>query len=344
MAFLKRTSRLHLYKSCFKLMSQQRNKVTAKDLRKVNENIDAINFMEYVENENTVNFKNVKVITPNNFESHFLNSFKLKFVSIDEGNAKPGIELIRNVAANYDYWIVRKNQSNLLYYRVELFLQRLKYLKSVGLTPRQKLKHIQKFPPLLLFTFTDSTFNGKLIYLRGLIPKEQTGFVHFFYPITSEVTLNRQDIEQRIKSMEEHLEIQQVSALRECLNMPCFFMEPSLLANLDHLILHKHSMPWNYSVDKYTSNVLPPICNLPGLGLTSDIHFSNKATNSTISQLPSYSLDQILCYKYSRDNGVGTSECLSTFLTKAELEEEKDRTGGQPVKGIRGFNVPKRQY
>ena len=60
-------------------------------------------------NTNEPIFKNVKLVTPQNLEYFLYNQAKLKFVSEDEKTKSkpPGIEILRNIAANYDYWIVR---------------------------------------------------------------------------------------------------------------------------------------------------------------------------------------------------------------------------------------------
>lgn len=154
----------------------------------------------------------------------------------------------------------------------------------------------------------------------------------------------KSDIVDRVKMVEDELEIQQPTALQELLNMPCFFMDPIIMEKTRHLFVHKHSMPFYYNVDTQTANVLPPVCNLPSLNLSPAKYFSNKVNNELIAALPTYQLDNILDYSYPTTNGRGTPECLSSFLIQAELEEYKDRTGGQPLKGRRGFNVPPRQY
>jgi len=296
--------------------------------------------------ESGTKFKNIQLVTPRTFSNFLFTQFKLKPVENDEIIAKPGIELLRNIAANYDYWIVRNNQTHLLYYRINMLLQRIEFLESVGLDKRQKLRLIQKYPPLLLLTFTDISYDAKMIYLRGMLPKgnDMENFNHLFYPITNKLTLAKGGIFSLVNQIEETLGIKQVGVLRELLNIPCFFMDPIKLLEIDHLFIHKYSMPYYYDIDKHTSPVFPPVCNLPNLNLSATEHFSNKSTNERIGSLPTYQISDLLDYSYPTCNGKGTPECLSTFLTNAELEEEKDRTGGQPMKGRRGFNVPPRQY
>lgn len=121
-------------------------------------------------------------------------------------------------------------------------------------------------------------------------------------------------------------------------------MDPACLSEINHQFVHKHSMPFNFDLDKHTIDVLPPITNLQKSGISVAEHCSNKTNNETISKLSSLQLDDVLDYTYPSHNGKGQPECLSTFLIQAEFEEDKDRTTGQPLKGRRGFNVPPRQY
>lgn len=340
---LQNTARSIWKKHSFTLMRGTSNIVTKHLLHVASQLEEEIEQKNQKDFKKTSPFTNISLVTPKTFTKFLFTELKLKSDEVDE-NTEPGIELLRNIASNYDYWIPRNNQSLLLYYRLQMLLQRISFLKTVGLTPQQKLKHIEKYPPLLLFSFTDCSYEAKMVYLRGLVDKTGNTFLHLFYPVTNKITASKSDIEQRIATVESHLRIKQPAVIRQLLNMPCFFMEPSLLKDVHHMLIHKHSLPFQYDIDQHTLHVLPPVCDLPSLHLSPVKHFSNKANNQAISNLPTYKLDDILDYRYPKDNGKGNPECLSTFLVKAEKEEEKDRTGGQPLKGIRGFNVPPRQY
>lgn len=134
-------------------------------------------------------FKNVKLVTPQNLDYFLFNQTKLKFATDNQKTtSKPGIEILRNIAANYDYWVIRSQQDMLLYYRLQMMQQRLDYLKPVGFDHKQKLRHIQKNPPAVLFTFSGSSYESKMVYLRGLSPPQSNDqFLHLFYPITKKV-------------------------------------------------------------------------------------------------------------------------------------------------------------
>lgn len=158
------------------------------------------------------------------------------------------------------------------------------------------------------------------------------------------MSVTKSDLQERVESIEEELKIKQPSVLRELLNLPCFFMDPSCLADIKHQFIHKFSMPFNFDIDRHTIDVLPPIVDLQKSGISVAKHCSNKANNKMLGALPTFQINDLLDYTYPSHNGRGNPECLSSFLVQAELEEDKDRTGGQPLKGRRGFNVPPRQY
>ena len=103
-------------------------------------------------------------------------------------------------------------------------------------------------------------------------------------------------------------------------------------------------MSFYFGRDKHKAPIFPPIDSLQSLGLSFAKHLSNKSSNNDKASLPIYHINDVLDKSYATNNGKGTPECLSTFLIQAELEEEKDRTGGQPMKGRRSFNIPPRQY
>jgi len=297
----------------------------------------------WTEEGSTIHFKNISLVNPKYYSKYFYNDLKLKFVD-EQTEWKGHTQLLRNIAAKYDYWMVRNNQANLLYYRLEMMIQRLEYLKTVGLHSTQKLRQIQRAPPMLLYTFTNQSFKASLTYLRGLLDKQNDKYIHLFHPVTNRVTASKDTILDRIRIVENELQIKQPAVIRELLNMPCFFMDPSKLNKCEHLFIHKHSMPSYFDVDQHTAQILPPVCNLTKLKLSPAKHLSNEARDETISSLPSYNLKDILDVSYPDSNGKGTPECMSKFLVRAEFEEEKDRSGGQPMKGRRGFNMPPRQY
>merc|ERR1712002_58840 len=127
--------------------------------------------------------------------------------------------------------------------------------------------------------------------------------------------------QKRVKTIEDELKIKQPAVLRELFRIPCFFMDPSKLQTMNHLFVHRFSMPYFYSVDKHTAQVFPPVCNMTKLGLSADKHLSNNADYKVLSSLPTFNLDDVLDVSYSTTHGRGQPECLSTFLLRAEFEE-----------------------
>jgi len=292
-------------------------------------------------------FSTVPTVNVKTLHTYLQDKLKLQFTHTSNDSQSPttthGIQLLHNIASEYDYWLVRRNQELFLYYRIELMLQRLNYMKSMGMDERQKLAQLRKFPPALVMSLTNSTYHGKLIYVRGLVRKDDGGFMTTFYPMSEHVTSDQVVTEERVGMVEDELDVKAREALREVLSIPCFFMHPALLHTTPYAITHLRNTPQFYDVDKHTLQVLPPICNLKALGIRRDRHLRYASATEDVASLPTY--NNVLDVTYPTHNGAGTPECLSTFLFRADMEEDKDRTGGQKLmKPRKGFNVKPRQY
>jgi hypothetical protein len=316
-------------------------------------------------------FANVAVTTMPELRKYLHDEFKLRFVKEREvglkatwrpvegvGTTAPqsgGAELLFNIAAKHDYWLVDKRRHhNMLYYRLELMRQRLEYLRSCGMDARQKLRDIQRCPPPLVLTMTNSTYYGKLIYLRGLVAKEDgKSHVHVFTSVAKQIRESKPLIDDRIESMCTQLDLSLPAVLHELLNMPCFFMDPNRFqqedaqGNMasDHLFVHLRSMPRYYNMDEHTMPLLPPICNLKSLGIDPKKHLRWSTARKDLLALPTWTLEEILDVTYPSHNGKGTPECLTTFLLRSDGEEHKLRKeGGEVMKPRKGFNIRPRQY
>jgi len=316
-------------------------------------------------------FQHVAVTTMPDLRKHLHNEFKLRFVKEREvgvnagwrpvdgvGTTAPksgGVELLFNIAAKHDYWLVDKRRHhNMLYYRLELMRQRLEYLRSVGMDARQKLREIQRCPPPLVFTMTNSTYSGKLIYLRGLVAKEcGKKYIHVFSSVAQQIKERKPLIDDRVESISTQLDISQPAVLHELMNMPCFFMDPDRFeredsqGNLisDHLFVHLRSMPKYYNIDQHTLPLLPPMCNLKSLGIVPKKHLRWSTARKDLIELPTWTLEEVLDVTYPSNNGKGTPECLTSFLLRSDGEEFKLRQeGGKVGKPLKGFNMKPRQY
>merc|ERR1712168_340117 len=309
-------------------------------------------------------FPGVSVVTTPDMQKFMHDVFKLGFVKEREGNhGSGGVELLWNIAAKHDYQLVSKKHRHMFYLRVELMRQRLEFLRTQGLDERQKLREIQKRPPSLVFSMTNSTYHGKLVYLRGLVRKEEDKHVHIYTPVAKdifgsdtctsvgqqlqmakEIHEKKNLIEDRIHSIGVLLNISKPAVLRELFNIPCFFMDPALLelqGRLEHLFAHLRSMPKYYNVDQHTLQVMPPVCDLESLGITPSKHLRWSTRKADLLAFPTFTPEQVLDTSYPTDNGQWSPECLSTFLLRADQEELKQEIqGGEVGKPRKGFNVP----
>jgi len=308
-------------------------------------------------NQDLVKYPFVQKVRPRSLHKYFTEELKIRYLREDT-HKKEGVELLQNISNKHDSWIIRNNMAMLYYYRIEMLQQRLDYLKDMQMLPEEKLANIRAHPPLLLFSFDAADKQGNLMYLRGLVqddigglvenlPSMYSEYLHVFYPVTKEVTLKKPDLDARLASIQDSLELKQFSALAEVMRLPCLFMDPALMQLVKPLFVHRFSMPFQFNIDSQTMSLLPPILNLNKMQLNPENYFTNAVSKQQLLQLPLYQLPQCVDYSYkelSTYMGTPALECMSAFLLRAEKEEQKDRFNGQAIRGRRGFNVPKRQY
>jgi len=312
-----------------------------------------------------VRYPSVAKVKPRDFESYLSAELKLRSVNC-EADAGSGVELLENISHEYDRWMVRDSQPMLMYYyRLEMLSQRVRYLDRLDMLPHEKFEHIRAQPPALMLTFDATDYDAPLVYFRGLVAADKpsssttpdtssnhhrtsSDFVHILYPICKRVTLDSTTTATRVNELGTALGLPLNGLLSLLMAMPIFYMHPALLGDLRHLCVHRFMMPMKFSTDQHTMHIFPPICNVATLGTDFVKKFCSHNTSSEeVARFPLRQLDHVLDYNgfdSLSDYGPVTPECLSKFILRADLEELKDRTCGQKIKGIRGFNVPKRQY
>lgn len=312
-----------------------------------------------------VRYPSVAKVKPRDFEAYLTTELKLRSVN-READKESGVELLENISHEYDRWMVRDSQPMLMYYyRLEMLSQRVRYLDRLDMLPHEKCDHIRAQPPALMLTFDATDYDAPLVYFRGLVatdnqssstradaatnPRRTTSdFVHMLYPICKRVTLDTTTTAARANELANALGLPLSGLLLLLMAMPTFYLHPALLRDLRYLCVHRFMMPMKFSTDRHTMHMFPPICNAATLGTDFVRRFcSHNATSDDVARFPLQQLDQVLDYNAFdslSDYGPVTPECLSKFILRADIEELKDRTCGQKIKGLRGFNVPKRQY
>ena len=234
-------------------------------------------------------------------------------------------ELLANSCEDMDYKMVRQRQPFFLHYRVDLLLQRVRYMETAKVTPRQKRREVERHPPVLALNFTQAD-DFSVNYLRGLIysGKDVEGaskFVHLLYNCCPK--LHRSyvfKIKDNLKIICQELGITEQCALRIAINMPCFLLWNTEKSDKKFCLFHRdYGLPVGYNLDTHTAAIFPPILN-GSLKLSYNL-LTNKPKNEQAEALPLFSLYDVLKYDFSYENDKEQPEDLSSFLIENSRAE-----------------------
>lgn len=233
------------------------------------------------------------------------------------------VELLANTCEDMDYKMVRNRQPFFLHYRVDLLLQRVRYLETLKLTPRQKRREIERHPPVFMLTFSPEDY--PVNYLRGLIHcgedvDGKSKFVHLLYHCWPKLRSYAFQIENNLSAVCQELGITDHRALQMAINMPCFLLWNIEKSHEQFRLIHRdQGLPFGYNLDLHSAAIFPPMLN-PTFKLDYRL-LTNKPDNGLVDSLEHFTLSNILDYKFSRPNGRGKPEDLSMFLIENSRAE-----------------------
>ncbi|XP_032220724.1 uncharacterized protein LOC116603514 [Nematostella vectensis] len=233
------------------------------------------------------------------------------------------LEVLKNNHEELDTVHVRIRQPQVLFLRIELLLQRIRYLEPLGLTPRQKRKLVEKSPPTMVLDF-DPEVNegGQVSYIRGVV-RQDTDIVHILHPCPLMVVMRAFDLKNQVSLIQAQLGMAQQTALRLLLNMPCFLLHGREKMSERFQSIHKFSLPVGFSLDYHTAELHPPVYN-HRLGVNRRV-FTTGASDELVNSIPTLTLSDVLDYSYPEHNGKGKPEDLVEFLAHAERRELRPR-------------------
>ena len=239
-------------------------------------------------------------------------------------NTKGTLEVLKNAHESLDAIHIRSRQPHVLYLRSELLLQRMEYLKPMGLLKRQKRKLLEKAPPVLLLVHDLDA--AEVNYLRGIIRVQKNSseeFIHVCHPYPSKILMRVFDLKNRVGLIQEELAMAGETVLRFLLSMPVFLLHGTEDAKVKFQTMHKYALPKGYNLDKHTAEVLPPVYSShPGIDPRL---FRKDSCDETTGILPKIQLADVLDYSYPQHYGKGQPEDLTEFLIRAERTELKPR-------------------
>lgn len=246
---------------------------------------------------------------------------------VKRAQKEPCVEILRNQHEELDVVHVRKRQPQVLYLRTELLLQRINFLKPIGITSRQKRRSIECNPPALVFDFDPSRPEGSRVgYVRGIVRSrtdKQEIFTHIIHPCSSLIVLRSFDLRNRVEFLQEQLGMAQSTLLQFLLNIPCFLLHNKSAMMENFHFIHKHVLPQGFDLDHHTAELYPPVY-APSDSVHPSI-FTKAANENSANALPVLRLSDVLDYSYKEDHGKGEPEDLVEFLTRAELRELRPR-------------------
>lgn len=226
------------------------------------------------------------------------------------------VELLANTCEDMDYKMVRSIQPFFLHYRVDLLLQRVRYMETLKFTPRQKRRDVECHPPVFMLSFTPEDYSVN--YLRGLIhcgedEHGKTKFIHLLYKCCPKLRSYSFKIEENLSIICQELGITHHCALKMAINMPSFLLWNIAKADEQFRVIHRdYGLPFGYDLDAHTAAIFPLVLN-PMIKIPYNL-FTNKPDKKLANSLPWFSLSDVLEYGSLHKHGGGKPEDLSEFL------------------------------
>eukprot|EP00794_Sanderia_malayensis_P017300 gene17300-19032_t len=230
------------------------------------------------------------------------------------------VQLLRNLNVQLEYKYIRHGKSFPTYYRIDLMKQRLEYMSTMGMTPREKIKLLKRKPPVLILCEHQVFDSSGMVYLRG-IARDGLDFNYVFYPAFPRVACKKPFLESRLESICEELKADKERILKMVMSIPCFSIRANSWDKYQDktICLHRRTLPEAYDVDSHTFEILPPIYS--GLG-----HFhllDQLQPDIKIPDLAGNQLSDLLDLSYTSYNGKGKPEDYTEFMNRAYKEEKK---------------------
>lgn len=278
-----------------------------------------------VSGRSTFVFHPIRSFTAKSDLNPLLKKMKLKRFQMFERdpNLCLRLEPLKNIHEDLDLIHVRQRQPNLLYLRTELLLQRLNFLKPIGITVREKRKLIERSPPVLVLAENHEN-TGKVSYMRGIVgAKSETERVHILHPCSLMVVASSAKLQQRVNLIQEELGMAQQTVLKFLLKMPCFLLRGTEHMSEKFRLIHRFILPEGFNLDHHTAEVYPPVFG--AAGKVNPRLFMRDVDENLVKTFTTLQLSDILDYSYPEHHGKGKPEDLTKFLISAEQDELRPR-------------------
>jgi len=225
-----------------------------------------------------------------------------------------GIQSLESNCSTLSHLYIRPGNSFMAHHRIELIVQRLRFMSKMGLTPKEKLNLIKRNPPLLALVnkkFGDST---QMVYVRGIL-REDSFIKYLFYPVFPRTFARKPVLDERLDFLANSMGTTREQILHTAMSLPCFSINTASLKEYQDKVIHLHlkMLPRNFDLDAHTVDVYPPILSQK---LNNLVHGQNDFPNLKGIKFP-----ELFDLSYNASNGAGCAEDLSEFLLRSHCEE-----------------------
>lgn len=228
------------------------------------------------------------------------------------------VQPLKSDLSNLDKLYVRPNNSFPAYHRIEMIMQRLNFMSTMGLSAKEKIIRIKQNPPALILAKRKFLDYSEMVYLRGIL-REGSKLRYFFYPVFPRTCTKKPVLDDRLDKLAESLTVKRELLLQLAMSMPCFALNCNSLMRYKQqmVMLHFKLMPQEFDTDMHTLDVFPPILS----GKIQPKLTELLKNEHTVPNFESFTLQDILDTSYGQYNGAGCAEDLTKFLLRSHSEE-----------------------
>ena len=230
------------------------------------------------------------------------------------------LQLLRSNCSTLEHLYIRPGNSFVAYHRMELIMQRLKFMSKMGLSSKEKLYIIKRNPPLLLLVKKQFCDSSEMVYLRGVL-KEGSTSKYLFYPIFPRTCAKKTVLDNRLDELANSIAITREQMLNIIMSLPCISINSNSLTEYREkaILVHMKMLPRKFDMDIHTLDIYPPIYSQKVQYPKIDFfQWQNESPN-----FKEIKLSDILETTYNISNGPGCPEDLAEFLLRSHCEERQ---------------------
>ena len=224
------------------------------------------------------------------------------------------IQALKSNCSTLSHLYIRPANSFMAHHRIELIVQRERFMSQMGLTSKEKLNLMKRNPPVLVLVkkqFGDST---QMVYVRGIL-RESSFIKYLVYPVFPRTFARKTVLDERLDFLADSMGTTREQILHTTMSLPCFSINTASLKEYEDKVIHLHlkMLPGNFDLDAHTVDVYPPIISQK---LNHLVHGQHDFPNLKGIKFP-----ELFDISYNASNGVGCPEDLSEFLLRSHCEE-----------------------